>query len=371
MTVEEKLSTAKSKLVIFHPFFASIVCNLPMDEDNSIPTMATNGKWVKYNRDFVDSMTLDEVIFVLAHEVCHCIFGHMFRRKFRDPHKWNVAADYVSNDILVEDKVGTMPKDGLYDPQLVIRGGGTAEGVYDILPDTPPQEGGYSGTALDECVDATGDASERSLAEAQNKVMVAQAAQVAKMVGKLSARLSRLVNETLQPKVDWRDVLRRFVSARAKSEYTYARPKRRFVAEGLYLPSLGGERMGEFLVAVDCSGSIGPKELNEFAAEIKALKEDCLPTQLHVVYFDSEVSHHDAFGPDDQLVVAPHGGGGTAFSPIFRFAEARGIEPVGCVVLTDLCCHDFGPPPPYPTLWVSNMDGTAPWGEVVLMNHSR
>jgi predicted metal-dependent peptidase len=72
--------------------------------------------------------------------------------------------------------------------------------------------------------------------------------------------------------------------------------------------------------------------------------------------------------PDDDIgkLVSP-GTGGTAFSPIFQFLEDNDINPVATVVLTDLCCDDFGPAPSYPTLWVSNYADKAPWGEVVKM----
>lgn len=371
--VAEKISKAKAKLVLGQPFFASIICNLPITEDNTIPTMATNGKWVKYNRDFVDAMTLDETMFVLCHEVGHVMFTHMHRRQHRDPRKWNIAGDYVINDLLVNEGIGSMPKGGLLDPNIVKAGGGTTDGVYAILPDNPnsggPSTDGYNGTGIDECVDADGDDADKAQSEAETRIMVAQAAQVAKMQGKLSAGLARLVDEVVSPQVPWQDVLRRFVSTKAKVDYSFARPKRRFLAQGLYLPSLSGERMGQILIAVDCSGSIGEHEIAEFAAEIRAIKEDCLPTEMHVVYFDSKVSHHDVFDQNDELEVAPHGGGGTAFSPIFRYAEENGIDPVCCVVLTDLCCNDFGPAPHYPVLWVSNYSDEAPWGEVVMMRN--
>jgi predicted metal-dependent peptidase len=196
---------------------------------------------------------------------------------------------------------------------------------------------------------------------------VQQAANAAKMCGKLGVALERFVSEALRPKVDWKAVLRRFVSMRAKVERSYSRPKRRFLAEDIYLPSLGGERLGEIVVAVDCSGSISPKEIDAFAAEIRAIKEDMHPSMLHVVYFHSEVCKHDAFGDDDELVIAPNGSGGTAFSPIFKFLVKEGIDPTCCVVLTDLCCNDFGDDPGYPVLWVSTYDGKAPWGDVIVM----
>ncbi len=364
----DKISKAKSKLVMYHPFFASLICNMPMTEDNSIPTMATNGKRIIYNREFVDGMTFDELTFVLCHEVGHCMFGHMFRRGERNPRKWNIAGDYVINDMLVTDNIGKMPQGGLYDPSLVQSGGGTTDGVYALLPDDDEGDDGYAGTGIDLCEDAEGDEAQRSQAEAQLKVQIAQAAQAAKMQGKLSAGLARLVDQALSPQVPWVDVLRRFVTAKAKVDYSYARPKRRFLASNLYLPSLNGERLGEFVVAVDCSGSIDGPTLNKFAAELRSIFDEGRPAKLHVIYFDSEVSHHDEFTPDDDITIEAHGGGGTAFSPIFQFINDNGIEPSGCVVLTDLCCSDFGDQPSYPVLWVSDYSTDAPWGEVVKIN---
>jgi predicted metal-dependent peptidase len=108
--------------------------------------------------------------------------------------------------------------------------------------------------------------------------------------------------------------------------------------------------------------------LTQFASEIHACKDDMTPKKIHVVYFDSEVSHYESYEADDDLDIRPHGGGGTAFSPVFNYIEEHGIEPVACIFLTDLCCDDFGDEPDYPVLWVStDPNGTAPFGEVVVM----
>jgi predicted metal-dependent peptidase len=85
------------------------------------------------------------------------------------------------------------------------------------------------------------------------------------------------------------------------------------------------------------------------------------------VYFDSEVSHYEKYERDDSLNIKAHGGGGTAFSPVFKYFADHDINPVACVFLTDLCCDDFGDQPAYPVLWVSTMEGDAPFGEVVVM----
>src|SRR5690606_8727657 len=95
--------------------------------------------------------------------------------------------------------------------------------------------------------------------------------------------------DMIKPKVDWRAVLRRFLSERAKTESSWARPKRRFLGEDLYLPSLGGVKMGRLVVAVDCSGSVNQKLLTDFSTEVNAIREELKPGGLDVIYFDSKV----------------------------------------------------------------------------------
>jgi predicted metal-dependent peptidase len=179
--------------------------------------------------------------------------------------------------------------------------------------------------------------------------------------------MQRLVDEVLQPKVDWRDVLHRFLVKARTDQRSFARANRRFIGQGVYLPSVTGEAMGEVVFAVDCSGSIDQHTINQFAAEIGKVKDDLCPTRIHVLYFDSEVSHVESYAPDDALDIRPHGGGGTDFAPVFDKITELGVEPVAIVFLTDLCCDSFGTQPDAPVLWVTTCAGNAPFGEVVEM----
>ena len=367
--VAKRISKAKTALILEHPFIGSVALNMPMSIDNSVPTAATNGKRVLFNEEFCNGLSDEELKFLVAHECMHPMLEHNFRRGERDTYKWNQAADYVINKLLTDEGIGKMPEQGLLDDNIYKQGGGTSDGIFNLLPDTPQdgQGNGGQGQPLDSCEDGQGSPAEVSQQQAEWKVKVAQAAQSAKMMGKMSAGLERLVDEILKPKVDWRDVLQRFVVKCRSDQRSWARPNRRFLSQGLYLPSVSGESLGEIAFAVDCSGSIGQDEINQFASEIITVWQDQRPTKVHVIYFDSEVSHYDEFGQDDEPVVKPHGGGGTAFSPVFKYMTEHGIEPVACIFLTDLCCDDFGDAPDYPVLWVSTHDDKAPFGEVVMM----
>ena len=364
--LQTKLAKAKTSLILEHPFVGSIALNMPFVWDDTIPTAATNGKRVAFNPTFVNVLSDDELKFLVAHECFHPMLEHNFRRHGRDAKKWNVAADYVINKLLVDEGIGRMPKVGLHDPAIYNAGHGTSEGIYDILPDQPDDHGDGPGP-LDNCEDGEGDGAEQAQQQAEWKVKVAQAAQAAKMMGKMSAGLQRLVDEVLQPKVNWRDVLHRFLVKARTDQRSFARFSRRFLPQGMYLPSVSGEAMGEIVFAVDCSGSIDQRTINQFAAEITKTKDDLMPELIHVMYFDSEVSHVETYAPNDDLDIKPHGGGGTDFAPVFAKIDEIGITPVAIVFLTDLCCHSFGTQPDAPVLWVTTCPGAAPFGEIVEM----
>ena len=368
MDLMKRLSKAKTGLILEHPFIGSVAINMPFELDEATETAATNGKRVKFNPKFIEGLTDEELKFLVAHECLHPMLEHNYRRNGRSPMRWNKACDYVINHLLDQEKIGKFIQGGCLDSNIYNAGNGTSDGIFNILPEDGGNGGGDGpGGAGNDLEDGEGSPAEQQQEAAEWKVKVAQAAQAAKMMGKLSANMQRFVDEVLQPKVDWRDVLRRFVQKAKTDERTFARPNRRFLSQGLYLPSVTGEVLGEIVIAVDCSGSIGQREINEFATEVKSLKEDGNPSALHVVYFDSEVSHYEYFGRDDEVHIEAHGGGGTAFSPIFKYLDDNAIVPVACVVLTDLCCDDFGDVPDYPVLWVSNHSDKAPWGEVVKM----
>lgn len=373
----KNITKARAGLILDHPFFASILLSMPFEEDSSIETISTDGESIRYNPKWTDTLTPKEITFVLAHETLHCIFDHMGRRGDRGPNRWNQAADYVINDMLVKDKIGVMPRSGLINADLVRRGNYTAEGVYKLLPEQDEQkQPGQAGGSLDQVHDAGSnqgkekpDQATLNEKSALMKVKVLQARNAAKMAGKMPASIERLVADLVKPKVDWRSELRRFISDRAKVDLTFARPKRRFLAEDLYLPSLSGQKMGFLVVAVDVSGSVDKNLLDRFAAEINAVREDVAPSRIEVIYVDTKVQRVESFGPDDDFKLKATGGGCTDFAPAFKHVANLPEQPVAVIYLTDLYCHSFGQAPSCPVLWcVLEGDGLGmkvPFGEIL------
>jgi predicted metal-dependent peptidase len=192
-----------------------------------------------------------------------------------------------------------------------------------------------------------------------------QALRSAKVCGHDPLGVERPLTEARQSVQDWRAILRDFVAATAPSDYRWTPPNRRHIGSGLYLPSIERRGLGEIVIAVDTSGSIGRIELDQFAGEISAISEETQPDAIHVVYCDAAVQSTQEFAASEPVRLEPKGGGGTDFCPVFEWVGERGMEPVCLIYLTDLCCDSFPETPEYPVLWVTDSRRMAPFGETV------
>jgi predicted metal-dependent peptidase len=420
-TTAQKLTRSRVQLILKQPFFGTLSLRLKLIPGN-LPTMATDGSRIVYNPAFVDGLKPAELEGTLAHEVLHCALGHQCRRGERDPELWNVAADFAINPILIRNGF-VLPAGALIDPafanlsaeeiyarllqrrseeggttkpqqQQANAGGGTAtgpQGIDGTVPSSPkldasPQPGldqrgrmtgEVAGPAsvrpggFGEVWDATDEhrqtasPAEKRRQEHEWGIAAEQAVRSAKAWGHEPAGIERPLSESRQSQRDWRAILRDFVAATTPCDYRWMPPNRRHIASGLYLPSVERRGLGEIVIAVDTSGSIGSPELEQFAGEISAISEEAQPETIHVVYCDAAVQSTQQFGPSEPVRLEPRGGGGTDFCPAFKWVAENNIAPVCFIFLTDLCCHSFPEPPEYPVLWVTDSRRTAPFGETI------
>lgn len=380
MTPEQKLTKAKSLLIMSEPFFGSLVLRLPLEEDTKTKTMVTNGKSIRYNPKVINDASVQEVQGMLAHTVMHPALLHHTRRNGRDADKWNKACDYVVDSIL--------NKSGFYLPNTQYINHNyadmSAEGIYEILPDEPKgdnsgnsnSDGNGSGNNdgngdvedSPESQDSGGSTSQAAAEESEWKQNMAQAVHAAKQAGKLPAHLQRMFEELIESKIPWRETLKRFMTEKSPDDFSWRRGNRRFLANGLYLPSrISDDALGEMVVVIDTSGSIGQKELDLFGGEITAIHSEVKPSKLHVIYCDSNINNIDTFGPEDELTFTLYGGGGTDFRPPFDWVRENSIAPKAMAYLTD----GYGPFPEeqdFPVMWcINNEDVVPPFGEHLLI----
>lgn len=373
--VRKQMVRARTALYIEDPFYGVLALRLRMVEDTSIPTACISHTTLYYNPRFIETLDQIETKTLVAHELLHILHDHINRRCGRHPGKWNAAADYVVNDVLVNTEVPDskghmsksfkLPKGGLYNPMF---SGMTADHVYTLIPDSdgdPSSDASDSFGAMDSMKEGGGTAEERETADLDWKVAATQAAHIAKKQGKLPAGLERFIDDLVNNKVDWRAKLRKFATEISKTDTSWMRPQRRMLPFGYYLPSLHSESMGTFVSGIDTSGSIDDYTLQLFAAEISAVRLAVMPLKMVNIYCDAEVAHVDEFEQTEELYFEGHGGGGTDFRPVFDYVDKEDLRPACLIYLTD----GYGPfpnhPPPYPVLWVMTTDVQPPWGDHV------
>jgi len=412
----QKLIKARVRL-LGQAFFGTLALRLKL-VPGTLPTMATDGSRIVYNPAFVDQLKPAELEGTLAHEVLHCALGHHCRRGERDPRLWNEAADLAINPILIANGF-TLPAGALIDPafnnlsaediyarMLQRRSGGSAApkqepqrtnadmgtargsqesqgaGVPDPkatpgqsqagattggVPDPESFRSGGFGEVLDAADEHGHPASpaERKRQQHEWSIAAEQALRSAKACGHEPAGIERPLSESRESRQDWRAILRDFVAATAPSDYRWTPPNRRYVTSGLYLPSVERRGLGEIVIAVDTSGSIGKVELEQFAGEISAISEEAQPDAIHAVYCDAAVQSAQGFRASEPVRLEPKGGGGTDFRPVFEWVAENDIEPACLIYLTDLCCDSYPEPPDYSVLWVTDSSRHARFGETV------
>lgn len=353
--VTQKITKARTALILEQPFFGMLAMRLHLVATDRVPTLAVDGKTIFYNEEFVNGLTHELTKSAIGHEVMHCVLDHMYRRQGREPRRWNQAGDYVINPML-EDAGLELGKGWLYNPAFA---GKTTDEVYNLLPES--NEDDKSNDPLDQVEDGDANQADGSMTSTDWKIAAVQAATEANKIGKLPGSLQRFVEKLTEPQVDWREVLRSFITERARDDYSWMRPNRRLAGQGIFMPGLYSEAMGEIAVVIDTSGSITDKTLAKFGTEIQGIVDNTRPSKVHVIYCDAEVNHADTFGLGEPLKFEGHGGGGTDFRPPFKYIEENQITPICLVYLTDLY-GPHGDAPEYPVMWCCTSDEVAPWG---------
>ena len=375
MDAETKIARAKTRLVLDQPFWGSLVLGTAFYKDN-IPTMCTNGQWIKWSADFVDGCSDKNVIFTVAHEISHIFLKHCEPIKEIDgkpvnAEVQNMAMDYVINAILIDGSIGEMPEGGLYDKQYA---GQTWLKVYRELMqmdenDRPkPQPwGGNVGAPEDENGNQLqGSKLEQFNASLDQRIFLA--ATGAKSVGKLPSAIAELVERMRRSKVDWRDVFCRFIGGDQPDDYTFRKPNKQvWYTQGVYMPSIDKIGVGDVVVAIDTSGSVSSAELQQFLGELYNITEDHKPRSVTVITCDAKVQSVTRYEQGDIIdSIECNGRGGTRVEPVFSYIRENELPVDNMVYLTDMGIWDFPDnTPDYPVLWVSTDPSCsdAPFGE--------
>ena len=348
-------------------------------------TAYTNGVDKKYGREFISKLTDAELRGLILHENLHVALKHIprFKKEFKDnPQAINVATDYVVNDVIMnirDRELCKLPEGGLYDAKYH---NWSVREVYEDLKKQQKQNKDSGGSeSLGKTLDEHGFEDAQGMSDEEAKELSGKIDRALReggiLAGRMGAKIPRIIDDLLEPKVDWREVLRDFISSATKGndEYTWRKFNKRQMANDIYLPSMENESVGELVIAIDTSGSIDNIALTEFASELASICSVATPSKVRVLWWDTEVHGEQVFLPEhyDNIkdILKPQGGGGTMVSCVSEYLNKQRLEAEAIIVFTDGYLEsEITWNVKCPTLWLvtQNSNFVAPSGKVVKKN---
>ena len=416
-----RMSDCVTELLRKQPFFGSLVLRLPLRADPTRKTLASDGQEIRYSPGWVAETDAHLIETAMARVVMACALKHHTRRGERDPERWQTASQLVTHallrdagftlppeaeaweDLSVEQAYDRLPQSGDGDPGDdgdPAQGGANGAGAAGQPPpgedrdesgdpSDPADQGedGASGappshdpSGTGEVMDAdargdsdsgSGEASVDTAAEEQAwDEAMHQALSIARAEGKAPGGVAETIRNAHASTLDWRTLLRRYMTDAASRDYSWSVPNRRFIDSGLYLPSIRSEGIDSIAVIIDTSGSLPAQTLAGFWAELREIAAEIRPERVIVLQVDAALRDAAEYGPDDlPEEITLKGRGGTDFRPGFEWLDEQGIQPSVCLYFTDMECSSYPEAEPvFPVIWVDHSESSSeangqPWGD--------
>ena len=366
-------------------FFGSLMLFAQIEKSNDLPTAATDGRKIFFNEEFLNSLSSPQQNALMLHEVLHMALLHVTRRQSRDPYIWNIAADIVVNDLIERNTSFSLPEGAITDNRFQDK---SVEYIYeallkskkkynlvisDILQPSNPNSDESNNDSKDVMEPLSQEETDEIESFWKDKMEILKNSsehQLSNGKGSLPAGIEQEISTILEPEVDWRHALWKYVG---KTPADFDDLDRRFIYKGLYLESLLTEAV-EVSVCIDTSGSVSDELLKQFAGELKGILRSYPNVKCSLFFADTNLAGPYEIDRIEQMPKAV-GRGGTSFVPFFDYLKKNGEENnlLGNNKLSIYFTDGYGDfpkqEPNNPTMWLVCKDGLGtnefPFGEVV------
>lgn len=341
-------------------FICSIFCSLQLKWDDTIPTACTDGLSILINPDYFMDLPRPIRVTLLAHETWHVALKHVLRVTGRNPELWNYACDYYINNMLDDAKyiIGTgWLLDHQYD-------GMSAPEIYNKLQKSSknlPQN--LLGMDIKPCPYSSEEAIESQIDSMLIRGSIA--AKQGGQAGSIPGDIQAYIDEVLNPKLPWNDILRNFINEMTRNDYTWAKPNKRYLPD-IYLPSLNSEGLEHIIFYTDISGSVSDTQFGVYISEIHAIKTTLNPKRITVCTFDTKIHEvYELEEGDDISKCTFTGRGGTSLTCVYEHAKKE--KPELIVIFSDLDCAPMKKQPTPNVIWVclDNPTKTVDFGQLI------
>jgi predicted metal-dependent peptidase len=325
----DKLEKARLKIFVGQPYLGFILQYYEVILCDDIDTAATNGDVILFGISFLEKLSMNETIFVLLHELLHIVLLHPNRKDDRDSYRFNVAADIVVNDILIDYRFN-------YEKLPIITGNiyklhginHTVESIYDKLPKE------LTCQLLDgHHLWGKGQVSEERLKDIMKKAREQGYNQ------QLSGRDLNDLYGNQQSKNNWHQILKDILVKSVK-DYTFQKIDQRF--PDILLPSYTefDDQLTNIWFLVDVSRSMNNQDVISMFAEINSIIKPYQSVQCEISFFSTKVTKPVRFSNAKELIETMstiQSTGGTSFTEIFDSVDVyySHDKPKAMLILTD------------------------------------
>lgn len=402
MTVEKKIVKSLILLQKLRPFYGILYQSLNRIEEPSLQTMGVTIDTLAFNPEFVAELEMPELLFVHMHEILHIAMLHPSRGREKVHTVYNIACDLIVNKMLQEEfnlQIGRdtvvngvtirMPTHVLYDGGIDLKVE-SADTIYkelmksvkdkrvntksgksfstdenslanqknkDIYYDDDMSDSDKKGetsasgdnkddSKKDKKLESVADQRERNRKQEKVRSKVQGALTRSRLLaGDGVSSVERMIQDAIAPIVDWRKILRKYMTDVAETYSSLSNPDKRYIGRNIIIPSdikLEPSIIKAMKICIDTSGSISNTDLGIAYKQIKgifdAFKTNINQLDAEVVYWDTEIESKGMFNTmSDFSKIKPKGFGGTDVNCVFEYFETKEckIKPNVIVIFTD------------------------------------
>ena len=389
----KRILLSRLRILNDYGFYGLLLMHMNFKLDLDCKTAYTDGLVIAFSPDFLDTLSNNELDFIMMHEILHIALKHCFRGKELNNYLFNIACDIVVNSNILKSHnmdLNSITVDNNVSMHLTPNGTEgyehTAEEVYNMLLKEAKIVSDDSITIFDSSNFGIVDDHDHWVVDSNTKIIddweqrlinASEALQVGKC--NIPVGAERLINELKDSSVNWRELLHVFLSYEI-NDYSFLPPDRRY--DDFFLPDYNNleEILNiKVLVEIDTSSSISKEDLTMAYSEIRGLILDSNGNiEGYLGFYDAEAYDIKPFeSVSDILKIRPIGDGGTSVKSVFDrldyFGEKMGGMPDAIIIITD--GYDTFPKESVrrniPVFWLlNNYNETPPWGIVARMKRN-
>ena len=353
--VPQRLAQARYHIELHFPYLATALYSLQWVERPSLNGIVADKRWRIYTSvEYIEQTPIDEIAGGILLEIFRLLRGHSDRApRFDTPE--DAATWALSSMLEVSDDYGALegvslpfgsPKPSDFD----LKNGELVESYFSGLLEqgiTPDFEIVW-GSCCDGCPHPWELGENEAIPGLDPVYADLLKENIAKSIddyqasgrGTVPAGLLRWAKDRLNPKVDWRKLLRRKIGSAyqtakgAAMDYTFARPSRRSAFSAPFLlPSLISRKI-RLAFVIDTSGSMREQDLAQGLAEIDGVLA-ALGHDNPITVISADAAAHTCENVMSRNKVTLRGGGGTDMGEGIAAAQQLKQKPNIIVVFTD------------------------------------